>query len=226
MVWAISTVCRHRDSVILYCAGIYVSCEKCWRRAPLDVRSSHGEVFLWCMAGRLLGIAISACSWLPARRCAQRRVAGARVRTGDRRGAERSLYGCRGGGSYSLEQQKLILRMVKTHPTGENCCWRCGPCSACFPLARRRQTEPGEPGACDGTGQNDSAWHAGPVNRYAVVNPVDPDNAKPYVQRMFQLGNQTADVREWYRIKTVALHLKVDDLEQQAEARAEKLAGR
>jgi hypothetical protein len=43
---------------------------------------------------------------------------------------------------------------------------------------------------------------------------------------MFQLGQQQSEARDWYRIKTAAVRLKVDDLERQARVRADQLAGR
>jgi hypothetical protein len=61
---------------------------------------------------------------------------------------------------------------------------------------------------------------------YATRYPVDPSSARPFVERMFQLGDENSNPREWYRIKVVALHLKVGDLERRAQARGDQLAGR
>jgi hypothetical protein len=61
---------------------------------------------------------------------------------------------------------------------------------------------------------------------YATQYSVDPASARPLVQRMFQLGQQQSEARDWYRIKTAAVRLKVDDLERQARVRADQLAGR
>jgi hypothetical protein len=61
---------------------------------------------------------------------------------------------------------------------------------------------------------------------YATQYSVDPASARSFVQRMFQLGQQQSEARDWYRIKTAAFHLKVSDLERQAQARADQLAGR
>jgi hypothetical protein len=61
---------------------------------------------------------------------------------------------------------------------------------------------------------------------YATQYSVDPASARPFVQRMFQLGQQRSEARDWYRIRTAAFHLKVSDLEQQAKSKADQLAGR
>jgi hypothetical protein len=61
---------------------------------------------------------------------------------------------------------------------------------------------------------------------YATQYSVDPASARPFVQRMFQLGQQRSEARDWYRIKTTAVRLKVSDLERQAQVRADQLAGR
>jgi len=60
---------------------------------------------------------------------------------------------------------------------------------------------------------------------YATQYSVDPASARPFVQRMFQLGQQRSEARDWYRIKTAALILKVSDLEQQAKSKADQLTG-
>ena len=61
---------------------------------------------------------------------------------------------------------------------------------------------------------------------HATQYPVEPASARPFVERMFQLAEGNSDPRVWYRIRIAALHVKVDDLERQALARADKLAGK
>jgi hypothetical protein len=61
---------------------------------------------------------------------------------------------------------------------------------------------------------------------YATQYSVNPESARPLVQRMFQLGDRSTDRRVWYRIRVAASHLKVGDLERQAQARGDQLAGR
>ena len=60
----------------------------------------------------------------------------------------------------------------------------------------------------------------------ATQYSVNPESARPFVQRMFQLAGQNSDRRVWYRIRIAASHLKVGDLERQAQARGDQLAGR
>ena len=61
---------------------------------------------------------------------------------------------------------------------------------------------------------------------YAMQYSVNPESARPFVQRMFQLGDRNTDRRVWYRIRVAASHLKVGDLERQAQARGDQLASR
>jgi len=60
----------------------------------------------------------------------------------------------------------------------------------------------------------------------AMQYSINPDSARPFVQRMFQLADRNSDPRVWYRIRVAAFHLKVGDLERQARARGDQLAGR
>ncbi len=61
---------------------------------------------------------------------------------------------------------------------------------------------------------------------YATEYSVNAESARPFVQRMFELGGETSDPRVWYRIRVAASHLKVGDLERQAQIRGDQLAGR
>ncbi len=53
---------------------------------------------------------------------------------------------------------------------------------------------------------------------------VPPATARPYVQRMFELGNGQTDPRVWQRIRATASRLKLADLEQAARVKAEELS--
>jgi len=61
---------------------------------------------------------------------------------------------------------------------------------------------------------------------YAKQYSIDPQSARPYVQRMFQLGNESTDPRVWYRIRLTASRLKLPDLGSQAQAKGDQLAHR
>ena len=61
---------------------------------------------------------------------------------------------------------------------------------------------------------------------YAMQYSVSPERARPFVQRMFQLGDENSDPRVWYRIRAAAFRLKAGDLERQAQAKGDQLAGR
>jgi hypothetical protein len=61
---------------------------------------------------------------------------------------------------------------------------------------------------------------------YAMQYSVNAESARPFVQRMFQLGDRNSDSRVWYRVGVVASRLKLGDLERQARAKGDQLAGR
>jgi len=61
---------------------------------------------------------------------------------------------------------------------------------------------------------------------YATRYAVDSESTRPYVERMFQLAGEKSEPRIWYRIRLAAFHLRVGDLERQAQARGDQLAGR
>jgi hypothetical protein len=61
---------------------------------------------------------------------------------------------------------------------------------------------------------------------YATQYSVDPASARAFVQRMFQLGDDNSEPREWYLIRVAARRLRVNDLERLAQARGDRLAGR
>jgi hypothetical protein len=61
---------------------------------------------------------------------------------------------------------------------------------------------------------------------YATQYTVNPASARPFVQQIFRFGEGNSDPRVWYRIRISASHVNVGDLEQEAQARGDKLAGR
>ncbi len=61
---------------------------------------------------------------------------------------------------------------------------------------------------------------------YGTEYSIDPESARPFVQRMLQLGDKDSDPRVWHGIRVAAFRLKVGDLERQAQVRGDQLAGR
>jgi hypothetical protein len=63
------------------------------------------------------------------------------------------------------------------------------------------------------------------INYAAGYAPAAGDT-RLLVERMFELGKASSDPRVGYRIRAAAFHLRLKDLEQQAQARADALATR
>jgi hypothetical protein len=61
---------------------------------------------------------------------------------------------------------------------------------------------------------------------YAMRYSVNSEDARPFAQRMFQLADKNHNPQIWYRIKLAAYRLRVGDLERQAQAKGDQLAGR
>jgi hypothetical protein len=59
---------------------------------------------------------------------------------------------------------------------------------------------------------------------YAMHYPVNPEDARPFAQRMFQLADENRNPQVWYGIRRAAYHLQVTDLERQAQAKGDELA--
>lgn len=122
---------------------------------------------------------------------------------------------------HSPAQQKLILRMAEKASNGKELLLVVRAAEGVFPA-------PPE----DAANQLRSTL-TGKMIRYATLDqlinyatgyPPTADNTRPLVERMFELGKSTADPRIWYRIRAAAFHLRLKDLEQQAQARADELA--
>ena len=144
-------------------------------------------------------------------------------------GAElKALYMAAGGAApRSAAQQQVILRMAGKASNGKELLLAMRAAVGVFPAS-------GGPRELRAESQVRSLVTAkmmklGTLDQlieYAMQYPVDPESARAFVERMFQLAGERADPRVWYRIRLAAFHLKVGDLERQAQAKGDQLAGR
>ena len=58
---------------------------------------------------------------------------------------------------------------------------------------------------------------------YADLYPVNPEDERPFAQHIFVLAGNDQDPGTWYRVKAAEHHLKVGDLEEQAQAKGDQL---
>jgi hypothetical protein len=125
----------------------------------------------------------------------------------------------------SATQQKLILRMAEKASNGKEL------------LLVRRAAEGVFPGGAPGTDLQKQVRSTvtGKMIRcatleqlldYAAGYSAEAADARPLVERLFELGKDNSDARVWYRIRAAAFHLRLKDLEQQAQARGDALAAR
>jgi hypothetical protein len=129
---------------------------------------------------------------------------------------------------HSPAQQKVILKMAEESSNGKELLLAMRAAVGVFPAdaaSAERRTEKQVQSIA--TAKMMEFGTLDQLIAYATQYSVDPASARPFVQRMFQLAQQGSEARDWYRIKAAAFHLKLGDLERQAQSRADHLrAGR
>jgi len=118
----------------------------------------------------------------------------------------------------SADQQKVVLRMAAKASNGKELALTMRAADGVFPPGGDTQL------VSIVTAKMISVATLGQLIEYATAYPVDPQSARPYAGRMFQLGESESDPRVWYRIKVAAFHLKLEDFERQAQAKGDQLA--
>jgi hypothetical protein len=127
----------------------------------------------------------------------------------------------------SAAQQKVILRMAEKASNGKELLLVMRAAVGVYPAAVGSQEQHAESQAHSVvTAKMMELGTLDQLIEYAMQYSVAPGSARPFVQRMFQLGDENSDPRVWFRIRAVAFRLKVGDLERQAQARGDQLAGR
>lgn len=127
----------------------------------------------------------------------------------------------------SPAQQKVILRMAEKASNGKELLLAMRAAVGVFPDGAGGQEQRAESQVRSiVTAKMMKVGTLDQLIEYATQYSVAPESARPFVQRMFQLGDGNSDPREWYRIRAAGFRLKVDDLERQAQARGDQLAGR
>jgi hypothetical protein len=127
----------------------------------------------------------------------------------------------------SPEQRKVVLRMAETASNGKELLLVMRAAVGVFPPDSGSRGQPTESQVRSivtakmmGLGTLDQ------LIEYTTAYSVDPEKARPFLQRMLQLATEDPDPQEWYRIRAAAFRLKVSDLGQQAQAKGDQLAGR
>jgi hypothetical protein len=127
----------------------------------------------------------------------------------------------------STAQQKVILQMAEKASNGKELLLTARAAAGTFPAGTGSQEYPAESQVRSiVTAKIIELGTLDQLIDYATQYSVNPESARPFVQRMFQLGDRNSDPRVWYRIRIVASHWKLGDLERQAQARGDQLAGR
>ena len=127
----------------------------------------------------------------------------------------------------SPAQQKVILRMAEKASNGKELLLAMRAAVGVFPAGAGSREQHAESQARSiVTAKMMELGTLDQLIEYAMQYSVSPESARPFVQRMLQLGDENSDPRVWYRIGAAAVRLKAVDLERQAQARGDQLAGR
>lgn len=125
----------------------------------------------------------------------------------------------------SPEQHKVILEMAQRASSGRELLLTMRAAVGVFPSNPAEQSVEGQVRSLV-TGKMIQVATLEQLIDFAGQYSVDPSRGREFVQRMFDLANGSSDARVWYRIKTAAYRLKVDDLQRQAQSKGDELASR
>ena len=127
----------------------------------------------------------------------------------------------------SAAQQKVILRMAEKASNGKELLLVMRAAVGAFPATTGSQEQRMESQMRSIVTAKMMEFGAlDQLIEYATQYSVNPESARPFVQRMFQLGDESSDPRVWYRIRVAAFRLKVGDLGRTAQTRGDQLASR
>ena len=127
----------------------------------------------------------------------------------------------------SPAQQKVILRMAEKASNGKELLLVMRAAVGVFPASTGSQEQRAESQVRSIV--TTKMMELGTLDQligYATQYSINPESARPFVLRMFQLGNENSDQRVWYRIRVAAFRLKVGDLGREAQTRGDQLASR
>ncbi len=117
----------------------------------------------------------------------------------------------------SAQQKKLILRMADESSNGKELMLTMRAAAGVFASPSESDIHTVVTAKMMKVGTLDQ------LTDYEKQYYVAPAHARPYVERMFELGRAQTDPRVWQRIRAVAARLKLPDLEQAAQAKADEL---
>jgi len=124
----------------------------------------------------------------------------------------------------SPAQQKVILRMAERASSGKELLLVMRAAVGVFPAGAGSQEQSAESQVRSlVTAKIMELATLDQLIEYATQYSVNPESARPFVQRMFQLAEGNSNPREWYLIRATAFRLKVSDLARQAQARGDQL---
>lgn len=173
---------------------------------------------------------LRACTWLgaavalvlPACHTASKEVATSESQQVISEPLKKLYMDCSAAPPQSGAQQKMVLRMAERASSGKELLLVMRANQGVFPIGNATETRIRSMVA----GKMMRVATLNQLIEYARLYSVNPEDARPFAQRMFQLAEQNSNPQVWYGIKLAAYHLNVGDLERQAQAKGDELAGR
>ena len=125
----------------------------------------------------------------------------------------------------SPEQQKLILRMAQRASNPKELFLVMRAATGVFPAAAGSPEQDIEGQVRSTVTGKMMKWATlGQLIDYAGAYPAEAGDGRALIERIFVLAKDSSEARVWHRIRAAAFHLRVKDLERQAQVRADALA--
>lgn len=140
----------------------------------------------------------------------------------------KDLYmACSAARPRSASQQKLLLEMAHEASNGKELLLVMRAAEGVFPAQAAPQEVKAER-HLRGMVASKMIKSAGldELIEYAMKYSINPEDGRPFVQRMLQLAVENPDPRIWSRIQRAAVQWNVTDLALQAEATQKELTGK
>ena len=125
---------------------------------------------------------------------------------------------------HSAVQQQLVLKMAETAANGKELLMAMRAGMGVFPPhGGSSDRDVGTRVRSTVTAKMVKVATLNQLMEYAARYVVDPENARPLVERMCELGGSAPDPQIWLRIHAAAARFNLSDLERLAQARGERL---
>ncbi|HZT30027.1 MAG TPA: hypothetical protein VFA33_09100 [Bryobacteraceae bacterium] len=127
---------------------------------------------------------------------------------------------CSAAPQHSLAQQNLVKQMAERASNGKELLLVAKAARGVFTTPATPEEQRAARAVCSTVAAKlIKAATLEQLTECAIQYPVNSEDARPLVERMFQLAEKTPDPQTWYQVTRAARCVKVEDLAQQALAK-------